>query len=163
MRECVFIPHEPSISTQQGGSGWSTDNHSSHYTPGGLENNKQLTGSFSRQLYTFPGTREKKEKSECLRSNITLIKRKLAGIHHIMHLCWINVRDLQNESKLHHVFLLVLDCDTSWLSQLQSRRANKSGWNLVLISQTDIWDGKCTKQMLRRERSLVRCWGSACE
>jgi len=25
-------------------------NHSSHYTPGGLENNKQLTGSFSRQL-----------------------------------------------------------------------------------------------------------------
>lgn len=76
-----------------------------------------------------------------------------------MHLCWINVRDLQNESKLHHVFLLVLDCDTSWLSQLQSRRANKSVWNLVLISQADIWDGKCTKQMLRRERLSCQMLG----
>lgn len=120
-----------------------------------MENNKQLTGSFSRQLSILSQALEKerkKEKEECLHSNVTLIKRKLAGIHHIMHLCWINVRDLQNESKLHHVFLLVLDCDTSWLSQLQSRRANKSGWNLVLISQTDISDGKCTKQMLRIER-----------
>ncbi len=153
--ECVFIPHEPSISTQQGGFGWSMDNHSSHYTPGGLENNKQLTGSFSCLLSILSqAEREKeREKGGMFTNNITLIKRKLAGIHRIMHLCWINVRDLQNESKLHHVFLLILDFDTSWLSQLQSRRANKSVWNLVLISQT------CTKQMLRRER----CRGSACE
>lgn len=90
------------------------DNHSSHYTPGGLESNIQLTGSCARLLSILSqAAREREEKEECLRSNITLIKRKLAGIHHIMHLSWINVRDLQNESKLHHVFLLVLDFDTS--------------------------------------------------
>lgn len=74
-----------------------------------------------------------------------------------MLLYGISVCVLQNESKLHHVFLLV--CNTSWLPQSQSRKANKSGWKLVVISQTDISDEKFTRQMLRREQFSCQMLG----